>query len=517
MPDSSKQTRLSFNIIKQYVEIIQQFKIKKEELHWLIGEESSLQLRFYEGIAKQKFIDDAEAAKALYDNTPLFPAYRALKTEVKKKLMHAILLLDYKHPSMNDVQTAFYTCQKNWSIITILAGRGKSDAAIDLAQTTLELAQKFDLTETVVNTSRILSVTYHVHRPLSRNTENYIKIYADAHELLEMENLAQRYCDDIARHFAKIRIPQDHVREPALQYLERLKPYCEKYDSHRLHLFTRLIEIYSYTCINDYTNAYAVATEAITFFESKPYELKNQLANFQRHKTNCCMLLRRYEEGYESAKRSRELTEIGTHSWYNDSLILIQLCLHTENYAEGWKTYISIYTNPTFGNQNAIVKEEMLIMNAYLQYFISRGKIKTERFEKKYVQVFDYNEFLSSLNLLPNARTGMKVPVLTAQLLWILCKKTGDQMYWLDRCLFTLNGYRTRHTSVGEYSYRTNLFIILCNKLKELGLDRRKIEKAGIITFNRLKAAPQHFPSKSHSIEILPFDIVWREVLGMLK
>ena len=90
-------------------------------------------------------------------------------------------------------------------------------------------------------------------------------------------------------------------------------------------------------------------------------------------------------------------------------------------------------------------------------------------------------------------------------------------MYWLEQCLFALNGYRTRHTNESEYSYRTNLFIILCNKLKEVGLDKKKIEKSGRRTYEKLKAAPQHFPSQAHSIEILPYDIVWKLILETLK
>ena len=514
---NNKLTASTFNILKQYVEIIEQFKLRKEELHWLVGEEYSLQLKFYYGIAKKEFSNDVVAAQALYKKQPHYPAYKTLKVQLKKKLMHAVLLMDFKNPAFNDVQTAYYTCQKNWAVINIMGGRNKTDATIDLAQTTLELAQKFDLTEIVVNTSRLLSMIYHVHRPLSRITENYVNIYESAHELLEMENLAQRYYDDISRHFVKVRIPQEHLRDITLQYLERLKPYCKKYDSHRLHLPTRLIEIYSYTCINDYTNTYTVAKDAIAFFESKPYELKHQLAIFQRQKTQCCMLLRRFEEGIESAKRSRELTEVGMYSWYKDSLLLIQLCFHTENYTEAWKTYIQIFSHAYFENQSVVTKEEMIIMNAYLQYFVNRGKITIERAEKKYVKSFDYNEFLSSLTILPNSKTGLKVPVLIAQLLWIIKRKGDDRMYWLEQCLFALNGYRTRHTNESEYSYRTNLFIILCNKLKEVGLDKKKIEKSGRRTYEKLKAAPQHFPSQAHSIEILPYDIVWKLILETLK
>ena len=509
-------------IFKQYIDIIRQFKIKQEEINFIIGTENTLPYKLYIGIADKHFTNDETAAKILYNQKPSYPPYKVLKSELKKKLMHAILLLDSKQPDFNDVQQAYYQCQKNWAAINILTGRFKSDAAIDLSQITLELAQKYDLTETIVNTSSFLALKFHTHRPLSRNAENYIKIYEESRELLEVENLAVRYYDDISRHSLTMRIPQLHLSLMALKYLAELEDAFKKYNSHRLHLFVRSIQIYSHTCANDYIGAYNVAKDAIDFFDSKPYQLKNQTAIFLRHKTHCCMLLRRFEEGEESAKRSRVLTDIGTHNWFRDSLLYVQFCLHTQNYQRAWEIYLEMVENRHLKEQNQVVIDEMNILNAYLQYFIKRSEIEVAKEHIKYVKIFDANEFLSSLKVvLPNSMTGAKVPVLVAQLMWIILQKREDSAYWLDQCLLGLKRYRTRHTSATEYSYRTNLFVMLCSRLTVNPLDGKfitgpKIERLGRIVFEKLKAAPQHFPTQAHSLEVLPYDIAWAEVLKIL-
>ena len=522
MSRNTTQLVSSLHIFKQYIDLIQQLKIKKEELSLILGSEELLPYKLYTILANTPNIDDETAAQLLYKQSATYPPYKVLKSELKKKLMHAVLLFDFKQLELNDVQQAYYQCHKNWATINILAGRFKIDAAIDLAQNTLELAQKYDLTETIVNTSRNLALNFHTHRPLSRNADTYVKIYEEAHELLEAENLAQRYYDDMQRHFVIVRIPQQHLKAKALKYLEELDVFYRKYNSHRLHLFVRLIKIYSHICANDYAGGYEVAKEAITFFDNKPFELKNQIAIFLRHKTHCCMLLRRFEEGEESAKRSRNLTEVGTHNWYKDSAVYIQFCLHTQNFQWAWEIYLEMLEHRRLKEQNQVVQDEMSILNAYLQYFINREKIEVSNKDMKYVKKFDATEFLSSLKaVLPNSKTGAKIAVLVAQLLWIIRLGREDSEYWLEQCLYGLAGYRTRHTSVDEYSYRTNLFIILCSKLSVRNtdgkfLERAKVEKLGRVVFEKLKAAPQHFPTQAHSLEVLPYDIAWAEVLEIL-
>jgi head-tail adaptor len=522
MSKNATPTISNLHILKQYVDVIQQFKVKKGELEFILGSETSLPHRFYKGIIDKSFSDDAQASRLLYNEKPSYPPYKVLKTELKKKLMHAVLLLDSKQPEFNDMQQAYYQCQKNWATITILTGRLKIDATIDLAQTTLDLAQKFDLTEVVVNTSRLLARKYHSHRPLSRNAVNYDEIHEQAFELLQAENLAERYYDDILRYLVITRIPQLHLEQKALEYLKQLEPFFTKYQSHRLHLCIRLIQIYRYTCANNFKSAYQVANEAITFFENKPYELKNPLAIFLRHKTNCCMLLKKYEEGEESAQRSRALTEIGTHNWFRDSLLYVQFSLHTEKYQRGWEIYLDMIKNKHYAQQNQVVKDEMSIVNAYLQFFIRNGIVEVAREDKKYVEAFDIHEFLMELKaVLPNSKTGAKVPVLVAQLMWLVKEKKQDSQYWLDQCRLGLKRYRTRHTDEREYSYRTNLFVGLCMKLGVRQgdgrfLERPKVEKASRKLFEKLKAAPQHFPTQAHSVEVLPYDIVWQEILKIL-
>ena len=89
------------------------------------------------------------------------------------------------------------------------------------------LAKKFEITEVIVNTSRHLTKSYHLYRPLSNLADEYEKIYRESHSLLEAEYLAETLYDDLSKHFIKIKATQRHLQAKALDYLAQLKPFCE--------------------------------------------------------------------------------------------------------------------------------------------------------------------------------------------------------------------------------------------------------------------------------------------------
>lgn len=505
------------HILREYVDLITLFKATKDELAIVVGDEKTLIYKFYEGIANRQFLTDEDAAKALYNQTPQFPAYKTLKSELKKRLINSVLVLDFKQSSLNDAQQAYYTCQKNWATINILLGRQKTEAVIDLAQTVLETAKKFELTEIIVNVSRVLSGLYYMHRPLSHLGDKYADIHTSAFELLQAEYLAETLYRDFSKNFVKIKAVQRHLQPVALEYLGRLKPFTAKYDSYRLHTHVRMIEIFSHMCVNDYEKALDVANDTIIFFENKPFELKSQLSAFIHQKTFCCIQLKRFEEGKQSALRSRDLISEGTYNWYRDGIIYIQLCLHIGDYTEGWRLYLDILQHPQFKNQSVVIKEELGVLEIYLQYLISLDKIKIERGDRKWVNNFDaYLYINNNLSFAPKDKKGRNISILVAHILWLLREKNKDYDLIKSR-IDALDKYRTRHVKLDEDAFRTNNFIKLINQLEKGQYRRKRVEKRCDKILEDLKSTPIQIYNQSYSTEILPYEDTWELILNSLN
>jgi tetratricopeptide (TPR) repeat protein len=503
-------------VLKQYVELLQHFHLDDDEFKLLFGSHSSKLYTFYELIQAEKVVTDEDAAHALYGKKPTFPAYRVLKSELKKKLIHATLILDFKNPQLNDIQQAYYVCQRNWVTINILGGRQKHHAVIDLAQATLEIAQRFGITETVVNTSRTLARQYHLYYPRRRVADRYTTIYQEAHTLLEIEYLAEKYYDDISQYFLIIRIQQKHLQEKAKHCLDVLLPYCDTYNSYRLHLSARLIHMGYYICVNNYTEANKVADAAIAFFRKQTFTFKAQLSIFMRQKMQCCMALKQYEEVEALVQASRDLNLEGSHGWYRQGITYIYLCMHTKQYQAAWESYKELIAHKNFKYQNEVTHEDVRLIEMYMNYMAKAHMLKLVRSDKKFLNIERVLDNIKKMPLLRQGKTGMSVPILIVQMLFILNEKAEGWEEDMKKMVSAFGYFKTRIIKEDDYAYRTNLFITLVNQIKRAQYKRSTTVKLTEKTLEILKGAPIHIHHEAYTSEVFPYDDTWAMMLGYL-
>ncbi len=493
-------------ILKEYVSLIKQFRPKSNEIAAIIGEPETLFNRFYYLIASGKCNSDEAAAEALYKAGADHPPYKSLKTELKKRLINTVLALDFRPSEMTDWQQAYYLCQKNWAAINVLMGRLKMKAAIDLAQTTLETAKQFEQTEMIVNLCGFLAGAYRIHKPLSKLADEYDRAYEEAEKILEAENRAKRYYDELSKHFIKSRAMQSHLKPRADVCVAELGAAIEQYDSYKLHLYGRMVEVISHFCINDYAAALNVVEAALSYFEAKPFEMKNQLVIFLHQKTTCCVQLKMFEQGKESALKSFKLVMPGSLSWFKDRLVFVQLCLHTKQYRDGWETLISLSSHPDLNSANAIVKDEIRITEVYLNFIISLGKIKLERSDKKHTKTFNYLDVVHSVPTFQKDKRGMNIPSLIAQVMWLLKEKQHDL---ISSRIEAIEKYRTRHIGRESDAFRTNTFILLIRQLEKAQYRKSRIPKKAARLLIDLKSVPMQVGRQPYAIEVLPYEDIW--------
>ena len=107
----------------------------------------------YDALCTGKVKTDKEAMRYLYGASPKASSYRNLKAGLKKRLFNTLLFINLGDPSLNEHEKAYYRCQKDWAAVKVLLRMGARNVAIRLAEKTLQLALRFDLTEIVVQAS----------------------------------------------------------------------------------------------------------------------------------------------------------------------------------------------------------------------------------------------------------------------------------------------------------------------------------------------------------------------------
>lgn len=220
------------------------------------------------------------------------------------------------------------------------------------------------------------------------------------------------------------------------------------------------------------------------------------------------MMLKKYTEGLHAIEKSANLMLANSHNWYNHGILQIQFAIHTENYKMALQKCIELLQSSGFEYQVNVVKEELKINEAYIQWLVAYNKVKASKSEKEAIGQFRINRIINDLPTFSKDKKGMNIPILMLQVLWLLAEKRYDE--FLDR-LDALSKYKTRYLKEDE-NMRSNLIIKLLNQVPENGYDKRKVLRKTEGMFKKLVDSQQ----SSYEIEVFPYNIYWKLVLDLI-
>jgi hypothetical protein len=502
--------------LRQYVDLIQQFKVKTQEISAVLGGERTKIHQFFEGLAARRWSDDEGAAvRELYGDAfdTTHAPYRTLKTVLKKKLKNILFLIDFKQSdTLNELQQVRYEAVRTEATIKLLLGRGKTDAAVDLCQHLLDIALKFEITHSVVLASKNLRAHYRFRSPNQKKYEYYHNLYNTYSEYLRLEDLAEYYYYEIVGHFVNNKSTKKWVQPIAQDYLSQLLPYKGKVETTQFVCLLGMVELTTHMIMNDYRATLVVCDEYITKIESKFFEHQATLVVLYHQKTMCHLMLRDYEEAWKSAQKTAKWVIYGTHNWFKDGTVFLQVCLHTGRHQEVVKTFIDVFKHEDFEYQPESVQEELKIYQGYIQWLIAVGKISITETEQKQIGAFRLNRFLNAVPTFSQDKRGLNVPILMLQILWAISQK--DYTGFVQR-LEAVNKYKTRYLEETPDS-RTNLLIKLLSLAPKLNYNAVEIQQKGENLYQTLINIDYDTKDEASEIEVFPYDMYWLYFLEII-
>ncbi len=499
-------------ILKQYIEVVDFFTVKKQELNTLIGDENTKVRQFYEGLNADIWQNEDEAAAALYGEAFDAPhaSFRVLKTELKKRL-HFLIggVLDFKQADkMTAFQQAYYITTRQQAVLKILNGRAKYLAVFDLAQTLCDLAMKFEFAEPVVTASATLKRHYLTRVPDAKKYNYYKELNEKYTQILQAERMADDFFAEVTSNFIENRTAKLWLKPIVDEYMQQLAPYKDTVDSFFFIYYAGMVEIWSWIVVNNYEQSLRVCDECISRLEQKAFRYDSGLLGLLHRKVICCMMLRKYELGIAAIEKTYSLIQPHSHNWFNNGILQIQLAFHTENYKQAIKKCIELVQSPDLEYQAKTVIEELTICEAYLQWLVTYDKIKVTKTEKEAIGQFRMTRIMNGLPTFSKDKKGMNIPILMLQVLWLLAEKRYDE--FLD-CLDALAKYKTRYLKEDE-NLRTNLIIKLLHQIPENGYDKRKVVRKTETLVKRLMDTQ----AATYEIEIFPYHIYWNLLMDMI-
>lgn len=494
--------------------IVTKKKVKKIEIfddHSLKHKNSKFN-EFYEALMANKFKNDRDAASFLYGCSPTDDKYRQLKSRFRKRLLNTLFFLDVNLPATSSYERAYFSCNKDWTLVKILLSNDANHTAASLARQLLTTALKFKFADVIVNCSRILrrycSLTgdekkYEVY-------DQYNKQYQD---ILNAEIRSEELYQRVIMNYHKPPSKNFNLTEKIDIYCDALVGLSEMYDSPIIVYNMYLVWAYRFEMLNDYESALEVCSKAEKYIEENPrYYQSTKLATFQLKKMSAYLHLKDYKNGKTNAEKCLQSFPEGSDTWFTFMEYYLLLALHTENYINALAIYKKASSNNKFKRLTGLTKEKWRIYDVYLNYIVEAKGDKNPILKMQRRKTFRLSRFLNDPILYPKDQRIFAVLNVVAQMLFLLEKKSYSAVTErIDR----LKSYANRQLKKEEF-YRAIQFIRLLQQLSKADFQYDNLSNVSKY-HNRLTETPFKYRGLITELEIIPYESLWNLILERIR
>ena len=467
--------------------------------------------KFYKQLAAGNIENDAEAASLLYDAEASDPRYQRLKSDLKKRLYEAPLLLDPRKLGRTDRQQAYFQCAKDGAVAKILFGKHKREAAIQLSKKLLQLAEKYEFTEVVLNIHKLLRIHYGTWTGEPKQYKHHNHYYKHYQQLWQWEAKAEEYFTELTLQYVQDKSLKTETRQQAQAYYDELAAPLQEYDAYQLHLCGRLIQLAISSSIDDHEATVRTCEDAMTFFRNKPYQAHAPLQIFSYQQLLSYIQLRRYEAGRKLVQASEEWLQEGDFNWFKFQESYLKLAFHTQQYTDAYDTFMRVIEHSRFRYLPSELKEVWRIYEAYLHYVLWMGAVDVKQPAKRFNK-FRLGKFLNETPIFSKDKRGMNVTILIIQILFLIAREKYDAV--IDKAE-AVEKYCSRYLKKDE-TYRSNCFIKMLLQMPKSAFHPAAVRRHTGKLLKKLKQYPSQAVTNAHDIEILPYETLWAFALDSL-
>ena len=493
--------------------IVTKKKVRKIEIfddHSLKHKNSKFN-EFYEALMANKFKNDRDAASFLYDCSPTDDKYRQLKSRFRKRLLNTLFFLDVNLPSTSNYDRAYYSCNKDWTLVKILMSNDAIHTSAALARQILTTGLKFKFADVIVNCARILR-RYAAQTDDEKNYEIYDQYSKQFQNVLDAEIRSEELYQRVIMNYHKPMGKASDLEERIDTYCDALVGLSEVYDSPIVIYNMYLVWAYRYEMLRDFEAMLEVCNKAEKYIEDNPaYYQDDKLATFQMKKMSAYLHLRDWKNGKINAEKCLQSFPKGSKTWFSFMEYYLLLAIHTENYINALAIYNEASGNSKFKKLATKSREKWKIYDIFLNYIIeSQGDSNPVLLTQRHKN-FRVSRFINDPILYPKDQRIFTVQMVIAQMLFLLEKKGyNNAAERIDR----LKSYANRQLKREEY-FRTIQFIRLLQQLVKADFQIENLSNVDKY-YNRLIEQPFFYRGLISELEIIPYEKLWNIILSRL-
>lgn len=488
-----------------------QFLSKNKFKHLEVFAKGSRLLEFYEKLRDGSFKTEAEARAYFFPNNKNAKAYfYRLSQQLEDRLLNLLFLVDFNQTAANQIQKEVLICQRNYAAFSSLMARFMRNPAIKIAEESIKLSLKIELTDISLAFARQLSLHYSTINIDKKKYTHYSELVAHLEELQKAEMLVEKYYSEMAIHYVLKRSADLVFAKKIELFAEDLRENTSHLSSYRLNMFSHSIFVASHQLMIDHERTVEACKNALNFFHiQKQRDSRGMILSFTKTLTSSLLILGRYQEAIIEGRRMLTLASRNTVNWFIFNEALLLTYLHAQEYEKALDVVIEVKNNPDLSKQPTLHQERWRTNEAMVYYLIRSGKLQQpEGVDFKFRTKKFINEFRGSIH----DKSGNNIVLILLQIMFLLLDK--DYSSIIDK-VDALKAYTHRHLRRDE-TFRTNCFVKMIMQLDKGDFHPVAVQRKAEPYYQKLLSVPLHKAKQEYDLEIIPYETLWSFILESL-
>ena len=466
---------------------------------------------FYEGLLSNKFANDRDASLFLYDCQPTDDKYRQLKSRFRKRLLNTLFFLDVNTPSTSNYNRAYFSCNKEWSLVKILELNGAVNAAADQAAQMLTTALKYKFSDIIIECSTMLR-RFAAENNLEKDFEYYDKLVTEFSTIRTVEVRCESYLQRVMMHYYGHKSDETGVEEKVAEFCDELVRLSEEYDSPVIVYIMYMVWMYRFEMVKDWDSMLEVCERAQSYIDEHPlYYQEDKVSVFLLRKMTAYLHLRDYKNGKLNAEKALQLFEEGSVLWFTFMEYYLLLAMHTDNYLNAMAIYNRAVNHPKFKKLKSDTRDKWTVFEAYINFFVESPATQSLASQASRRKGFKVAKFLSEQFQFSKESKILTAHVLIAQIFFHLRRKSYPAASEATERLML---FTSRQLKPEEY-YRTVQFVRMLQQMEKLDYKVSDLSKTDKY-HQRIRQKPWSYRGLVREIEIVPYEKLWEIFLAQM-
>lgn len=466
----------------------------------------------YEGIESGQFKNDRDAAAQLYGADPSDARYRQLKSRFRRRLLNTLFFIDIKKPDAADYTSAYFTCNKEWTLVNILLQNKGLAPAADLANQILTTALKYRFSDVILNCSRILR-EYAALNASEKTFEQYDAYIREYSEILAAEIRSEELYQRVLIHHYRPIAPDHDFQKRLDAYSNELIQLSENQQSPLVNYHMYIVWVMRYEIAKEYSAMLEVCAQAERYIEENPlfYQEEKRIL-FNTKRMAAYLHLKDYKRGRECAEKCLHDFSEGSEVWFLFMEYYLLLAVHTENYIQALAIFNQAGNTQDFRKLDGVIREKWAIYEVYLQYLIESRDIDPNFVMKQLRKSSKLSRFLDTAPSYPREQRIFHLLVLILQALFLLQRRNFQQA---TEKIEHLKNFISRNVDKEEFE-RPRQFVRLLQRLSKARYHPDELSGVDKL-LEHLAEHPFSYRGALNELEIIPYEKLWEIVLSKLK